>query len=262
LEAWTQEVGRAGRDGEPAWCELLYFEEDLAIQQNFVEWANPSLEYLMGVFETLRGWGERVQTKDLDDLRDELLVKTRADNRVSIALKWLEVLGVIEGEFEDHSLRVVRPIDPTELPAFLRSGAKRDDDLRALLGMMKFANERGICRRRSLAKHFNLRPKKGRCGACDNCTDASAWRAEHMTPRKKSRPGRARAVAPPTADDASPAGFERGDWVRIGRHLGQVIQVASDRGRVRLTVESASDLKRRVIDPRRQYVQKVERGSG
>jgi len=56
LEAWTQEVGRAGRDGAPAFCELTYFEEDLAIQQNFIAWANPTREYLLGVFEVLRGW--------------------------------------------------------------------------------------------------------------------------------------------------------------------------------------------------------------
>ena len=58
LEAWTQEVGRAGRDGKPAWCELLYFPEDIAIQNTFVSWANPSLEYVMMVYETLVGWGE------------------------------------------------------------------------------------------------------------------------------------------------------------------------------------------------------------
>ncbi len=40
----------------------------------------------LGVYETLRGWGERLQTRDLDDLRDELLVKSRADNRVWICL--------------------------------------------------------------------------------------------------------------------------------------------------------------------------------
>ena len=119
LEAWTQEVGRAGRDGEPSWCEMLYFEEDVAIQQNFVRWANPTLEYLLGVYEALRGWGERLQAKDLDDLRDELLVKNRGDNRVSICLKWLEVLGVTEGSFETHDLRLVRELDPNELPAFL-----------------------------------------------------------------------------------------------------------------------------------------------
>ena len=48
-------MGRSGRDGEPSFCELIYFEEeDLAVQQNFIAWANPSREYLFGVYETLR----------------------------------------------------------------------------------------------------------------------------------------------------------------------------------------------------------------
>ncbi len=147
LEAWTQEVGRAGRDGKASWCELLYFPEDIAIQQNFITWANPSREYLLGVYETLRSWGERVQVKELDDLRAELLVKNRSDNRVSISLKWLEVLGVIEGAFENHSLRVRRELEPGELPASVGSEDKKRHDLSALLGMVRFANGREECRR-------------------------------------------------------------------------------------------------------------------
>jgi ATP-dependent DNA helicase RecQ len=180
LEAWTQEVGRAGRDGEPAWCELFYFEEDIAIQQRFVEWANPSLEYVVGVYETLRGWGERVQTKDQDDLRDELLIKNRADNRVSIALGWLETLGVVEGSFEDHDLSVVRELDPRELPVWLASGRKREFDLKSLLAMMHFAKGRSRCRRVSLARYFALPAPRARCGACDVCTDAAAWRRREL----------------------------------------------------------------------------------
>src|SRR5262245_3427503 len=41
LEELWQEVGRAGRDGRPSWCELLYCEQDLAIQMQFVKAANP-----------------------------------------------------------------------------------------------------------------------------------------------------------------------------------------------------------------------------
>ena len=253
LEAWTQEVGRAGRDGESSWCELFYFEEDLAIQQNFVEWANPTFEYLMGVYETLRGWGERVQTKDLDDLRDELLVKNRGDNRVSICLKWLEVLGVTEGGFDDHSLRVVRELDPGELPEFLRSGEKRETDLLALLGMLRFARDEDRCRRALLAEHFELDPPSEPCGACDHCTDAAPWRAQHMAPRSSAAPA---AVRDPQGQD--PVSFRRGDWVRVGRHLGQVVKVEGSGKQLRLTVESASDLKRRRVDPGRQRVQRLD----
>ena len=42
LEAYYQEIGRAGRDGKGSLCELLYLEEDVSIQRNFTEWANPT----------------------------------------------------------------------------------------------------------------------------------------------------------------------------------------------------------------------------
>ena len=54
--------------------------------------------------------------------------------------------------------------------------------------------------------------------------------------------------------------FQRGDWVRVrGRHLGQVVRVEGKGSRVQLTVESASDLRRRRVDPRRKKVEKLDR---
>jgi len=251
LEAWTQEVGRAGRDGAPSFCELVYFEEDLAIQQNFIGWANPSREYLFGVYETLERWGERVQAKDLDDLRDELLVKNRADNRVSICLKWLEVLGVTRGAFETHDLELVCRLDPAELPDFVGSEEKRTGDLEGLAEMMRFANGDGTCRRFQLARHFGLdEPKEDSppCGACDACADTQTWMSEKF----EARPAK-------TLQVERNAAFQRGDWVRIdGRHLGHVVSVEGDGRSMRLIVESAGDFRRRKVDPRRSEVERVD----
>ncbi len=249
LEAWTQEVGRAGRDGEPSLCELLYFNEDVAIQQNFVGWANPTREYLLGVYETLRGWGERLQAKDLDDLRDELLIKNRADNRVSISLKWLEVLGVTQGSFETHDLELARPLDPNELPVFVGTEEKHRSDLEALFGMMQFAKETAVCRRIQLERHFGLTESPGDCGACDVCTRLAPWLATHTTERTRQ------AEAPVRTEGE----FRRGDWVKIdGRHLGHVVSVEGEGQRVRLVVESAGDFRRRTVDPRKKRVEHLE----
>jgi ATP-dependent DNA helicase RecQ len=264
LEAWTQEVGRAGRDGKPSWCELIYFPEDIAIQNTFVRWANPTLEYVVMVFETMNAWGERLAIKDEDDLRQELLVKERRDNRVGIALKWMEVLGITKGSFETHNLEIVRSLDPADLPEFLGSGEKLDDDLRALLAMVEFAKAEERPRRAILAEHFGLPFSDDDARGCDLTEDAAAWRAQHMAPRPAraveadGEPSETVEAERPSDGEGRPA-FQRGDWVRVDdRHLGQVVKVEGSGRGLRLTVESIGDFRRRTVDPRRKRVEKIE----
>ncbi len=244
LEAYAQEVGRAGRDGRPAWCELLYLPDDIAIQETFVRWANPTLEYILLVYETLVGWGERIAVKDEDDLRQELLVKERRDNRLGITLKWLEVLGVTEGAFETRDLRVVRPLDPAELPEFVGTGTKLKADLTALLTMVRFANDSETPRRVALARHFGLPDEDPTlCRGCDVSEDAAAWRAAHLAPR---------VLAGVEAEGEQRETFERGDFVLVdGRQLAEVLRVEGEGRRARLVVELVEDLRRRTVDAKR-----------
>ncbi|MAB88447.1 MAG: ATP-dependent DNA helicase [Planctomycetes bacterium] len=251
LEAWTQEVGRAGRDGLPSYCELLYLEADVAIQQNFIKWANPSRDYVLGVYETIRAWGERIQTKDLDDLRAELLYKDRYDNRVQISLNWLEVLGVVTGSFEDHDLRIAKEFEADTLPPTVGSEEKHQADLEGLLQMVRFSTDRETCRRVVLARHFGLEAADS-CGACDACVESGAWIGSELTPR-----GIASHVPEEPEELEEP--FKRGDWVEVdGRHLGQVLRVSGEGDRVTLVIEDAKDLRRRTIDPRRRRVRRID----
>ncbi len=251
FEAWMQEIGRAGRDGKPAWCELLYLEEDLAVQHQFIEWANPSLDYFVGVYRTLERWGSRIVSKDIDDLRSELLYKNKADHRVNISLKWLEVLGLTEGSFEQHNLRIAASLDVDALPQSVGCEDKRRADLEGLLGVVRFASGSEVCRRQSIAVHFELEPLSDSCGACDVCMDAVAELEKQFTPRQ-TKPTPLRT-----------AKFERGDWVRVdGRHIGQIVKVRGQGDRIKLIVESATDLRKREVDPRRQRVRKMENQSG
>ncbi|HEY9110056.1 MAG TPA: RecQ family ATP-dependent DNA helicase, partial [Roseateles sp.] len=53
IEAYVQECGRAGRDGEPADCVLLFREGDRALQQFFTGGQLPSREELSAVWRAL-----------------------------------------------------------------------------------------------------------------------------------------------------------------------------------------------------------------
>ena len=88
---------------------------------------------------------------------------------------------------------------------------------------------------------------------------------EHRQEREREivaalRGGRERIpVEAPEARADEEAPFQRGDWVRIdGRHLGQVLRVEGKGSRVRLVVESAGDLRRRTVDPRKRKVERLE----
>ena len=54
VEAYYQEAGRAGRDGEAATCDLFFNHADTRVQEFFIEGSNPPLEFIVQTYEMLR----------------------------------------------------------------------------------------------------------------------------------------------------------------------------------------------------------------
>jgi ATP-dependent DNA helicase RecQ len=174
VEAYYQEAGRAGRDGEPARCELLFNYADVRTQEFFIEGANPTRDVIASLYHTLRRLCARAPIEmSIDDIAEQLPV---APNPMSVgsALYQLERAGFIARDYRQgsrtYTTRLVEPVrEFAELPIdFEKLDAKRERDLGKLHRMIAYADHRG-CRHEFILQYFGDDEATPRCAVCDNC---------------------------------------------------------------------------------------------
>ena len=92
LENHTQEIGRAGRDGRPALCEMLACADDLTVLENFIYSDTPSPRALGNLIDRVLRLGPVFDVSPYD-------LSTVCDIRpgvVSTLMTYLEIDGIIE----------------------------------------------------------------------------------------------------------------------------------------------------------------------
>ncbi len=167
LEAYFQEVGRAGRDGQPAETWLLYDEdEDTAIQMEFLKWGNPEESFLQRLWNIIHDRRSEVDQGGFDFLREQMSFKNRRDFRVEAGVNILERWGCLEKATSPFPWQAIEEPTVEHFNREKTSDRFKNLSLKLLL-MLRWAKDEETCRMQRVLEYFGHAAKE--CGHCDVC---------------------------------------------------------------------------------------------
>jgi ATP-dependent DNA helicase RecQ len=171
-DSYLQEIGRAGRDGEPAQALLLWRAEDEAIQRFFTGGA-PDSDEVRELAAALRaGPVTKTALKEMTGL---------GPRKLGQLLALLEQVGAaVPGSRNRWTVPVFAPLPAAAADAAIAEHERQQTVQRSRTDMMRALAQTRACRTQTLLAYFGEDLRKP-CGHCDNCVEGSAEEVEEAT---------------------------------------------------------------------------------
>jgi ATP-dependent DNA helicase RecQ len=163
LDAYYQEIGRAGRDGEPAEAVLFYRPEDVGLRRFFAGGGQVEVGEIAAVLDAVEHHHGPVEPGELQE--ETALSQTK----LATAVSRLEEAGAVDVL---PSGEVAPAEDPPAHADAVRAAAEAESKRRSFdrsrVDMMRGYAEAYYCRRAFILSYFG-EPFAPPCGHCDNC---------------------------------------------------------------------------------------------